>query len=97
METPHVCSAASKKGKYRTFVEVEPFSTRSVPYVIIPMKLSGQEYIYTIEVKAAALDFTDGVKKDLKVVVSRIGILFQFYLVLDEIWHSDRSFHFFSG
>ncbi|KAI7811071.1 complement C3 [Triplophysa rosa] len=68
VETVGVCSAASKKGKYKTTVEVQPFSSRSVSYVIIPMMLSGENNIYMIEVKAAAFDFTDGVKKELKVV-----------------------------
>ncbi|KAI7810695.1 putative complement C3-like [Triplophysa rosa] len=66
METQHICSAASKKDKYRTIVEVDGFSTRSVPYVIIPMELGKHQ----IEVKAAQDDsvHTDGVKKTLKVV-----------------------------
>ncbi|XP_056621667.1 complement C3-like isoform X2 [Triplophysa dalaica] len=66
METEHICSAASNKRKYRTIVEVEGSSSRSVPYVIIPMELGEHE----IEVKAAAPDFItpDGVKKTLKVV-----------------------------
>ncbi|KAA0721790.1 Complement C3 [Triplophysa tibetana] len=37
IETPDVCSAASKKAKYQTLVEVEPQSTRAVSFVIIPM------------------------------------------------------------
>ncbi|KAI7810940.1 complement C3-H1 [Triplophysa rosa] len=66
METQHICSAASNKRKYRTIVEVDGFSTRSVPYVIIPMELGEHQ----IEVKAASADFItpDGVKKTLKVV-----------------------------
>ncbi|XP_065130544.1 complement C3-like [Paramisgurnus dabryanus] len=63
-ETKDVCSSASKKGKYRTMVEVDAFSTRSVSYVIIPMELGE----HNIEVKAAALDYEDGVRKPLKVV-----------------------------
>ncbi|MCJ8748175.1 hypothetical protein PDJAM_G00162320 [Pangasius djambal] len=38
-ETEHICSAASKKNKYRTIVNIEGKSTRAIPYVIIPMEL----------------------------------------------------------
>ncbi|XP_056621818.1 complement C3-like isoform X2 [Triplophysa dalaica] len=66
METEHICSTASNKHKYRTIVEVEGSSSKTVPYVIIPMELG----VHQIEVKAAAPDFItpDGVKKTLKVV-----------------------------
>ncbi|XP_051992809.1 complement C3-like [Xyrauchen texanus] len=66
METENVCSAASKKNKYRTVVEVQRQSTRAVSFVIIPMTVGN----HVIEVKAAANDLlsTDGVKKTLKVV-----------------------------
>ncbi|KAI7810656.1 complement C3-like [Triplophysa rosa] len=66
METQHICSAASKKDKYRTIVEVDGSSSRSVPYVIIPMELGEHQ----IEVKAAEDNsfYTDGVKKTLNVV-----------------------------
>ncbi|XP_056621736.1 complement C3-like [Triplophysa dalaica] len=66
METQHICSAASNKRKYRTIVEVDSSSSRSVPYVIIPMELGEHQ----IEVKAAESEsgFTDGMKKTLKVV-----------------------------
>nr|XP_055060099.1 complement C3-like isoform X2 [Misgurnus anguillicaudatus] len=66
METESVCSSASKKRKYRQVVEVDRFSTRSVPFVIIPMELGNHQ----IEVKAAAYDSvnSDGVRKTLKVV-----------------------------
>ncbi|KAI1886573.1 hypothetical protein AGOR_G00197200 [Albula goreensis] len=66
-ETEGVCSAASKKGKYRTTdIYMDALSSRAVPFVIIPMELS----THTIEVKAAAVlfDLRDGVKKDLRVV-----------------------------
>ncbi len=39
METEDVCSSASKKGKYRTIVNVDKDSSIAVPYVIIPMTL----------------------------------------------------------
>uniref|UniRef100_A0A672K5S5 Complement C3-like n=1 Tax=Sinocyclocheilus grahami TaxID=75366 RepID=A0A672K5S5_SINGR len=66
METENVCSSASKKGKYRTIVNVDKDSSIAVSYVIIPMTLGN----HIIEVKASAYDsvHTDGVKKPLKVV-----------------------------
>uniref|UniRef100_A0A8C9TAH6 Complement C3 n=1 Tax=Scleropages formosus TaxID=113540 RepID=A0A8C9TAH6_SCLFO len=70
METESVCSAASKKRRYREEVEVPPMSSVSVPFVIIPMA-TGE---HSIEVKAAVYDsfLTDGVKKNLRVVVNAI-------------------------
>uniref|UniRef100_A0AAY5KG22 Anaphylatoxin-like domain-containing protein n=1 Tax=Esox lucius TaxID=8010 RepID=A0AAY5KG22_ESOLU len=66
-ETPHICSSASKKGRDRVTVEMDSMSTRSVPFVIIPMMLGR----HSIEVKALVPDsgYQDGVKKDLLVVV----------------------------
>ncbi|XP_056128010.1 complement C3-like isoform X1 [Rhinichthys klamathensis goyatoka] len=66
METEHVCSFASKKGKYRTTVNIDKDSSKAVSYVIIPMTLGNHD----IEVKAAAFDsvHTDGIRKTLKVV-----------------------------
>ncbi|KAG7491361.1 hypothetical protein MATL_G00002880 [Megalops atlanticus] len=67
METEEVCSAASKRGKYRMDdVFIDPMSSQVIPFVIIPMTL-GQ---HSIEVKASVYDssLTDGVKKDLQVV-----------------------------
>uniref|UniRef100_A0A674BSC3 Complement C3-like n=1 Tax=Salmo trutta TaxID=8032 RepID=A0A674BSC3_SALTR len=63
-ETSDVCSSASKKGRYIVTVVVDPRSTRSVPFVIIPMKLG----LHTIEVKASVRDWggRDGVKKELR-------------------------------
>ncbi|KAI2668934.1 hypothetical protein H4Q32_028733 [Labeo rohita] len=73
METEDVCSSASKKGKYRTIVNVDKGSSTSASYVIIPMT-SGK---HMIEVKASAYDavYTDGVRKPLKVVPE--GVLTQ--------------------
>ncbi|KAJ8362943.1 hypothetical protein SKAU_G00117740 [Synaphobranchus kaupii] len=67
METEQVCSAASKKRKYRMpEVFMDPMSSRAVPFVIIPMALG----MHSIEVKASVYDSSqsDGVKKDLLVV-----------------------------
>ncbi|XP_062866793.1 complement C3-like isoform X2 [Trichomycterus rosablanca] len=64
LETPNICSGASKKGKYTTIVYVDSMSTRAVPYVIIPMEIDE----FTIEVQAMTPEFIDGVRKTLKVV-----------------------------
>lgn len=66
-EEEHVCSAASKRGRHRQEVKVGPQATRSVPFVIIPMR-EGQ---YRVEVKAAVKDtsLSDGIVKMLRVVV----------------------------
>ncbi|XP_035518562.1 complement C3-like [Morone saxatilis] len=66
IEEEHVCSSAFKRGKYRQEVKVGSLTTRSVPFIIIPMK-EGQ---YGIEVKAAVKDSSliDGIMKMLRVV-----------------------------
>ncbi|XP_026992188.2 complement C3-like [Tachysurus fulvidraco] len=64
LETERICSAASKKKKYRKIVNVEAKSTISIPYVIIPMELGE----HNIEVKAVSSLRSDGVLKTLKVV-----------------------------
>ncbi|XP_074534541.1 complement C3-like [Halichoeres trimaculatus] len=66
MEEEHVCSVASKHRRYRQEVVVWPQSTRSIPFIIIPMR-DGQ---YNIEVKAAVKDssLNDGIIKTLTVV-----------------------------
>ncbi|XP_075320392.1 complement C3-like [Odontesthes bonariensis] len=66
IEEANVCSAASKRGKYRQEVKVGAKSTRSVPFVIIPMR-DGQ---FRIEVKAAVLNspVSDGIVKTLRVL-----------------------------
>ncbi|KAM9769659.1 complement C3-like isoform 1-T1 [Menidia menidia] len=65
-EQENVCSAASKRGRFRQEVRVGPTTTRSVPFVIIPMK-EGQ---HSIEVKAAVKNshLSDGIMKMLRVV-----------------------------
>uniref|UniRef100_A0A4W5QED5 Uncharacterized protein n=1 Tax=Hucho hucho TaxID=62062 RepID=A0A4W5QED5_9TELE len=72
-ETSDVCSSASKKGKYIVTVMVDARSTRSVPFVIIPMKLG----LHTIEVKAVVRDWDgqDYVKKELRVVTEWLKLL----------------------
>ncbi|XP_074529771.1 complement C3-like [Halichoeres trimaculatus] len=66
LEEQHVCSAASRHGRYRQEVKVGPQSQQSVPFIISPIK----EGEYTIEVKAAVKDssLTDGIRKSLHVV-----------------------------
>ncbi|MED6232503.1 hypothetical protein ATANTOWER_031361 [Ataeniobius toweri] len=68
IEEENVCSIASKRGKYRQEVRVGTQTTRSVPFVIIPMK----DGDHRIEVKAAVKDssLNDGVQKMLRVVVT---------------------------
>ncbi|XP_048051365.1 complement C3-like [Megalobrama amblycephala] len=75
METEDVCSFASKKGKYRTIVNVDKDSSIAVSYVIIPMTLGN----HMIEVKASAYDsvHTDGVRKSLKVVSEGVLVSLQ--------------------
>lgn len=65
-DTKNVCSLASKKGRYQTTVTIDAKSSRSVPFVIVPLSLGR----HGIEVKAAVAGRGgDGVKKDLLVVV----------------------------
>ncbi|CAG06096.1 unnamed protein product, partial [Tetraodon nigroviridis] len=66
MEEAHVCSSASKRGTFRQEVKVGPQATRSVPFIIIPMK----EGEFRVEVKAAVKDssLNDGIVKMLRVV-----------------------------
>ncbi|CAL8328656.1 unnamed protein product [Lota lota] len=65
-ELTDVCSSASKRKEYTQIVKVAAESTRSVPFIIIPMKPG----IFPIEVKASVEDrqIDDGIKKDLLVV-----------------------------
>ncbi|XP_040891541.1 complement C3-like isoform X2 [Toxotes jaculatrix] len=81
IEEEHVCSAASKHGKYRKEVRVGPHTTHSVPFVIIPTK-EGQ---YRIEVKAAVKDssLNDGIIKVLQVVPEGLLIKWPQIVALD--------------
>uniref|UniRef100_A0A665VZJ5 Complement C3-like n=1 Tax=Echeneis naucrates TaxID=173247 RepID=A0A665VZJ5_ECHNA len=78
LEEEHVCSSASKRTKFRQEVRIAADSSRSVPFIIIPMK-EGQ---FRIEVKATVKDmsYNDGVMKMLRVVVretySVVNIMF---------------------
>ncbi len=68
-EEKDVCSAASKRGKYRQEIVVEAETSRSVPFIIIPIKI-GQ---HRIRVKAAVRHsvLSDGIMKSLQVVVRK--------------------------
>ncbi|XP_034434990.1 complement C3-like [Hippoglossus hippoglossus] len=81
IEEEHVCSAASKHARYRQEVRVGRQTTRSVPFVIIPMK----EGKFRIEVKAAVKDSTlsDGVMKMLQVVPEGVLVKQQQIITLD--------------
>ncbi|XP_040891542.1 complement C3-like [Toxotes jaculatrix] len=81
MEEEHVCSAASKHLRYRQEVKVGAETTRSVPFVIIPMK-EGQ---FRIEVKAAVKDssLNDGIIKMLRVVPEGVLVKSPQIIVLD--------------
>ena len=72
-----MCSLASKRKEHYETVRVAPESTRSVSFIIIPMK-HGK---YPIEVKASVAhpQFEDGIRKELLVVVSNIYILITTY------------------
>ena len=90
IEEVNVCSSAFKRGKYRQEVKVGPQATRSVPFIIIPMK-EGQ---YRIEVKAAVKDssLSDGIKKTLRVVVRDTHSLILLCSII--VYHLNlRSFH----
>lgn len=68
METKDICSPASNRGKFQTVVTVDAKSSYSAPFVIVPLALGR----HSIEVKASALGRgSDGVKKDLLVVVRK--------------------------
>ncbi|XP_031725593.1 complement C3-like [Anarrhichthys ocellatus] len=81
IEEEDVCSAASKRGKYRQEVRIGPQTTRSVPFVVIPMKI-GQ---YSIEVKAAVKDslLHDGIRKMLWVVPEGVLVKSSQIITLD--------------
>ncbi|CAL8285588.1 unnamed protein product [Arctogadus glacialis] len=69
-EVTDVCSLASKRKEHYETVRVAPESTRSVSFIIIPMK-HGK---YPIEVKASVAhpQFEDGIRKELLVVPNGI-------------------------
>ncbi|XP_030590143.1 complement C3-like [Archocentrus centrarchus] len=82
-EEAHVCSSASKRGKYTQLVTVGPETTRSVPFIIIPMKEGERR----IEVKAAVRDsfLNDGVMKKLRVVPEGVLVKQPQIITLDPV------------
>lgn len=66
-EEENVCSVAFSLGKYGQEVNIRAQATRSVPFIVIPLKVGE----YRIEVKAAVKDssMSDGIRKTLLVVV----------------------------
>ncbi|XP_045902911.1 complement C3-like [Micropterus dolomieu] len=81
IEEENVCSAASKHGRYRQEVNIGPQTTRSVPFIIIPMK-EGES---RIEVKAAVKDssLSDGIMKMLRVVPEGVLVKSPHIVTLD--------------
>ncbi|XP_029941620.1 complement C3-like [Salarias fasciatus] len=81
MEEQHVCSAASKRGRYRQEVNVGPQTTTSVPFIIVPMR-DGE---VQIEVKAAVRDsiLSDGIVKRLWVVPNGVLVKSSKIVTLD--------------
>lgn len=69
VHNPAICSASTSKTRYQQILKLKPQSSWAVPFVIVPLQL-GQ---HDVEVKAAVRGsfVADGVKKKLKVVVSR--------------------------
>nr|XP_057939783.1 complement C3-like [Doryrhamphus excisus] len=80
-ETEHVCSAASKRRRFRQEVDVGSQTTRALPFIIIPMK-EGQ---FGIEIKAAVRDshLGDGIMKMLRVVSEGVLVKSPQTIILD--------------
>uniref|UniRef100_A0A3Q3XMB4 NTR domain-containing protein n=1 Tax=Mola mola TaxID=94237 RepID=A0A3Q3XMB4_MOLML len=86
IETDGICSSAFNRGEYIQEVKVEAQATRSVPFVIVPMK----EKELLIEVKAAVRGslLNDGVMKGLQSVAAEYNFFYccltrQLFLPLD--------------
>ncbi|XP_061736553.1 complement C3-like [Nerophis ophidion] len=80
-ETEHICSAASKRRRFRREIDVGPQTTQAVPFIVIPMK----EGEFGIEVKAAVRDshLNDGIMKTLRVVSEGVLVKAPKTIVLD--------------
>ncbi|KAF1388632.1 hypothetical protein PFLUV_G00092310 [Perca fluviatilis] len=81
IEEEHVCSSASKRGKYRQEVNIGAQTTRAVPFIIIPMK----EGTFNIEIKAAVKESSlhDGIRKKLLVVPEGVLVKSPQIIILD--------------
>lgn len=64
------CSIASVQKSYRMVVTVPPKSSATVPFVIVPLELGNHE----VEVKASTFSQADGIKKQLRVMVSNMYV-----------------------
>ncbi|XP_041759822.2 complement C3-like [Coregonus clupeaformis] len=96
MENGEVCSSASKKGKYMQEVNMDPMSTRVVPYVLVPMRLG----LHSIEVKASVKNSgsNDGVKRDLRVVAEGVLVKKENNVLLNPAKHGgEQTAHIPSG
>lgn len=67
IENENLCSVASKRRKFRQYVNIGKDTTKAVPFIIIPMN----EGEHPIEVLGSVRDssLTDGIMKKLRVVV----------------------------
>uniref|UniRef100_A0A3Q4C054 Complement component c3a, duplicate 5 n=1 Tax=Mola mola TaxID=94237 RepID=A0A3Q4C054_MOLML len=83
IEDENLCSLASKRKRFRQFVDIGNQTTKSVPFVIIPMK----EGEYPIEVLGSVKDssLTDGIMKKLRVVPAGVLVKSQHIVTLDPI------------
>ncbi|XP_033961544.1 complement C3-like isoform X1 [Pseudochaenichthys georgianus] len=81
IEENNVCSSASKRRKFRQEVRIGAQTTRSVPFIIIPMK----EGEVNIEVKAAVKgsSLNDGIMKKLRVVSEGVLVKYLQTVTLD--------------
>ncbi|KAK5893217.1 hypothetical protein CgunFtcFv8_006111 [Champsocephalus gunnari] len=81
IEENNVCSSASKRRKFRQEVQMEAQTTRSVPFIIIPME-KGE---VNIEVKAAVKgsSLNDGIMKKLRVVPEGVLVKYLQTVILD--------------
>lgn len=81
IEVADVCSSASKREMYTRTVTVARDSTRSVPFIIIPMEHG--KFPITVKASVGDKQIDDGVTKMLRVVVSQRAMAFFW-------WHSHQ-------
>ncbi|XP_059191692.1 complement C3-like [Centropristis striata] len=81
IDMAHVCSSASKRGRFRQEIKVGAQTIRLVPFIIIPTR-EGQ---HRIEVKAAVKDseLSDGIIRMLRVVPEGVLIKYPQIVSLD--------------
>ena len=83
IETEHVCSAASKRVRYRQEVSVGSETTYAVPFIIIPMK-EGKHNIEVHAVVRGDHGLSDGIRKILLVVVRETHPCRAWYTILKQ-------------